>query len=76
MPDMPIRDPGAATLAQTGSAASERQDAQAPAAGALTATSKATVWAELDALKAKIGKVSSDSTAMIRADRDNDEPHR
>lgn len=38
--------------------------------------SKAEVWAELDRLRARIGKVSGDSTKDIREDRDNDEPYR
>ena len=32
---------------------------------------KAEAWAEIDRIRAKIGKVSGDSTADIRADRDN-----
>ena len=38
--------------------------------------SKAEAWAAADRLRAKIGKVSGDSTADIREDRDNDEPYR
>ena len=38
--------------------------------------SKAEAWAEVDRIRAKIGKVSGDSTADIREDRDNDEPYR
>jgi plasmid stability protein len=38
--------------------------------------SKAEVWAELDRLRARIGKVSGDSTKDIREDRDNDERYR
>jgi len=37
---------------------------------------KAEVWAELDRLRARIGKVSGDSTKDIREDRDNDERYR
>jgi len=37
---------------------------------------KAEVWAELDRLRARIGKVSGDATKDIREDRDNDEPYR
>jgi plasmid stability protein len=33
-------------------------------------------WAEIDALRARIGPLDGDSTAMIREDRDNDEPYR
>ncbi len=33
-------------------------------------------WAAVDRIRAKIGKVSGDSTADIREDRDNDERHR
>lgn len=38
--------------------------------------SKAEAWAELDRIRARIGKVSGDSTKDIREDRDNDEPYR
>ena len=34
------------------------------------------IWAEADRLRAKIGKVSDDSTAFIREDRNDDEPCR
>jgi len=37
---------------------------------------KEEVWAEIDRLRARIGKVSGDSTRDIREDRDNDEPYR
>jgi hypothetical protein len=37
---------------------------------------KTELWAEADALRNKIGKVSGDSTADIRADRDNKARHR
>ncbi len=33
--------------------------------------SKHEIWAEADRIRAKIGKVSGDSTADIREDRDN-----
>lgn len=38
--------------------------------------SKEEAWAAADAFRKKIGKVSGDSTADIRAWRDNDEPYR
>jgi plasmid stability protein len=38
--------------------------------------SKAEAWAAADAIRAKIGKVSGDSTADIREDRDNNERYR
>lgn len=38
--------------------------------------SKEEAWAELDRLRAKIGKISGDSTADIREDRDNNERYR
>jgi hypothetical protein len=38
--------------------------------------SKEELWAEADRLKEKIGRLSDDSTAFIREDRDNDEPYR
>jgi plasmid stability protein len=37
---------------------------------------KAEAWAEIDRIRARIGKVSGDSTADIREDRDNDERYR
>jgi plasmid stability protein len=46
---------------------------------ALTAAakpSKEEAWAEIDRIRAKIGKVSGDSTADIREWRDNDERYR
>ena len=33
-------------------------------------------WAAADAIRKKIGKVSGDSTNLIRQDRDNDERYR
>jgi plasmid stability protein len=38
--------------------------------------SKQEAWAAADAIRAKIGKVSGDSTADIREDRDNNERYR
>ena len=38
--------------------------------------SKEEAWAEVDGIRARIGKVTGDSTADIRADRDNDERYR
>jgi plasmid stability protein len=38
--------------------------------------SKEEAWAEIDRIRTRIGKVSGDSTAEIRADRDNDERYR
>lgn len=46
---------------------------------ALTAAAnpgKEEIWAEADRLRKKIGKVTGDSTADIRAWRDNDERYR
>ncbi len=37
---------------------------------------KAELWAKADRLRAKIGRVTGDSTKLIREDRDNDEPYR
>lgn len=37
---------------------------------------KDAIWAEIDRLRAKIGKVSGDSTRDIREDRDNKERYR
>lgn len=38
--------------------------------------SKAEAWAAVDRIRKKIGRVSGDSTQIIREWRDNDEPHR
>ncbi len=38
--------------------------------------SKEEAWAEADRIRAKIGKVTGDSTQIIREWRDNDEPYR
>lgn len=38
--------------------------------------SKEEAWAAADAFRKKIGKISGDSTADIREDRDNDELYR
>ena len=38
--------------------------------------SRAEVIAEIDALRKRIGPISGDSTALIREDRDNEEPYR
>jgi antitoxin FitA len=38
--------------------------------------SKEEAWALADAIRKKIGKVSGDSTQLIREDRDNQERHR
>lgn len=37
---------------------------------------RAEIIAEIDALRKRIGPVSGDSTALIREDKDNDEPYR
>lgn len=37
---------------------------------------KAELWAKADAIRKKIGKVSGDSTQIIREWRDNKEPYR
>jgi len=38
--------------------------------------SKKEIWAEIDRIRERIGKVSGDSTADIREDRDNNERYR
>lgn len=38
--------------------------------------SKEEIWAEADRIRAKIGKVTGNSTQIIREWRDNDEPYR
>jgi plasmid stability protein len=37
---------------------------------------KAEAWAEVDRIRARIGKVTGDSTQLIREDRDNKERYR
>jgi plasmid stability protein len=39
-------------------------------------SSKEEAWAAADRIRAKIGKISGDSTDIIREHRDNDEPYR
>jgi plasmid stability protein len=34
------------------------------------------VWSQIDRIRERIGPVPGDSTALIREDRDNDEPYR
>ena len=46
------------------------------ALNAAAKSSKEEIWAEADRLRKKIGKVTGDSTADIRAWRDNDERYR
>lgn len=37
---------------------------------------KAEAWAEVDRIRARIGKITGDSTQLIREDRDNKERYR
>ena len=46
------------------------------ALAAFVKPSKDELWAELDRIRARNGKMSRDSTSEIRADRDNDERFR
>jgi plasmid stability protein len=46
------------------------------ALAAYVKSDKAELWAKADAIRKKIGKVSGDSTDIIREWRDNKEPHR
>jgi plasmid stability protein len=43
---------------------------------AFVKTSEEEIWAEIDRVRERIGPVSRNSAADIRADRDNDEPYR
>jgi plasmid stability protein len=51
-------------------------DTARAAIAAYVKPSKEEVWAAADAFRKRIGKISGDSTADIREDRDNDEPYR
>lgn len=51
-------------------------EAARQAIAAFVKPSKEEAWAEIDRIRAKIGKVSGDSTQIIREWRDNDERYR
>ncbi len=80
MPDLLVRGIAPATYERMKKAAKRKGQSLAQAAREALARhfqpSKDELWAAADRIRAKIGKVSGDSTALIRADRDNDEPYR
>lgn len=51
-------------------------EAAREALGRFVKPSKEEAWAEADRIRKKIGKVTGDSTQIIREWRDNDEPYR
>jgi plasmid stability protein len=51
-------------------------EAAREALSAYVKPSKAEAWAEIDRIRARIGKLTGDSTADIREDRDNTERYR
>jgi plasmid stability protein len=80
VPDLLVRDLDPETYARLRKAAEAQGKSLAQMAREALAAkfkpSKEEVWAEIDRLRSKIGKVAGDSTALIREDRDNDEPYR
>ncbi len=72
-----IDDTTAAQLKKKAKAAGKSvNDIAREALRAAVKPSKEEIWAEADRIRAKIGKVSGDSTQIIREWRDNDERHR
>jgi len=80
MPDLLVRDIDPKTYERLKRAARDQGKSLAQTAREAIAEkfkpSREEAWAEADRLRAKIGKVSGDSTADIRAWRDNDERYR
>ena len=84
MVDILVRNVDEATAAQlkkkAKAAGKSVNDIAREALHAAARPSKQEAWAEIDRIRAKIrarlGHDLSDSTADIRADRDNDEPYR
>jgi plasmid stability protein len=80
MVDILVRNVDDATAAKlTKKAKAERRPVSDLARDALRAfvkPSEEEIWAEIDRVRERIGPVSRNSTADIRADRDNDEPNR
>jgi FtsZ-binding cell division protein ZapB len=80
MPDLLVRDIDPELYERMKKAAeAQRKSLAQTAREALAdkfAATKEDAWAAVDRIRAKIGKVSSDSTRLIREDRDNDEPYR
>lgn len=80
MPDLLVRDIDPDLYDRLRKAADAQGKSLAQTARELLAEklkpSKAEAWAEIDRIRARIGKVPGDSTADIREDRDNDERYR
>jgi macrodomain Ter protein organizer (MatP/YcbG family) len=80
MPDLLVRDIDPELYERMKKAAKAQRKSLAQAAREALADKfaprKEDAWAAVDRIRAKIGKVSSDSTRLIREDRDNDEPYR
>jgi plasmid stability protein len=80
MTDILVRNIDSATAAQLKKKAKAEgksvNDIAREALRAAVKPSKEEIWAEIDRVRTRIGPVLSDSTADIRADRDNDEPYR
>ncbi|MFL5050410.1 MAG: FitA-like ribbon-helix-helix domain-containing protein [Xanthobacteraceae bacterium] len=80
MPDLLVRGIDPETYKQIKKTAKANRQSLAQAAREALAEkfkpSKQELWTAADRLRAKIGKVSGDSTTLIREDRDSDEPRR
>lgn len=80
MPDLLVRNLDADVYERMRKAAEEEGKSLVQTAReALTERFRPTkqdAWAEIDRIRARIGHVSGDSTALIREDRDNDERYR
>jgi antitoxin FitA len=80
MVDILVRNVDDATAAQlkkkAKAAGKSVSDIAREALRAAAKPSKEEAWAEIDRIRKKIGKVSGDSTQIIREWRDNDEPYR
>ena len=80
MPDLLVRDLDAEVYERLRKAADAQGKSLAQTARELLSEKlrppKEEVWAAADRMRKKIGKVSGDSTADIREDRDNDERYR
>jgi plasmid stability protein len=80
MVDILVRNVDGATAAQlkkkAKAAGKSVNDIAREALRAAAKPSKEEAWAEIDRIRKKIGKVSGDSTQIIREWRDNDEPYR
>ncbi len=80
MPDLLVRDIEPEIYERLKIAARRKGQSLAQAAREAIAEkfkpSKEEIWARIDEIRNKIGPVPGDSTALIREDRDNDEPYR